>query len=389
VRVCIVTPYDLSRDGGVNRHALGLAAALRRLGHVARVLGPASGAAPEGCDRAGGALPIPANGSVARIGLLVPPAAVRDHLARGGFDIVHVHEPIVPGPGRHALRLARMPVVATFHASDEREAPVVRALRAVASAPLGRIDFGIAVSRAAKRFSRAIYRGRVAVVPNGVDPALFSASPSSAAASDRGPELGLGSSSAGAPRAPVRILFVGRFGEERKGFPILLEAVALLRAAGVEAVLDVAGSGPADRFRGRARGLDVRFHGRLSDAALAARYQAADVFCAPSTRGESFGLVLLEAMAAGCPVVASDLPGYREAARGAALLVPPAEPRALATGLRHAARDRELRGRLVAAGHARAGALSWAAVAARVLRVYRAAAARAPAGIARALDAAG
>jgi phosphatidylinositol alpha-mannosyltransferase len=400
VRVCIVTPYDLSHDGGVNRHALGLAAALRRLGHQARVLGPASGAAPEGCDCVGGAVPVPANGSVARIGLLVAPGAVRDYLARGRFDLVHVHEPIVPGPGRHALRFAKVPVVATFHANDERELPLVRALRAAASGALGRVDFGIAVSRAAKAFSRAIYRGRVAVVPNGVDGALFSATTSSAQPLPRGaPEMKAaapqdqisspppGAAGEGEPGERLRILFVGRFGEERKGFRLLLEAVALLRGAGDDVVLDVVGVGPAGRFQPRARRLGVRFHGRLCDAALAARYRAADVFCAPSIRGESFGLVLLEAMAAGCPVVASDLPGYGEAARGAALLVPPADPAALAVALRRAGGDGALRARLVAAGLSRAGSLSWTAIASRVLHVYRAAATDAAPALERALDA--
>jgi phosphatidylinositol alpha-mannosyltransferase len=375
VRVCIVTPYDLSHDGGVNRHALGLAAALGTLGHEARVLGPASGAVPEGCDRAGGAVPVPANGSVARIGLLVAPGAVRGYLARGGFDVVHVHEPIVPGPARHAVRCARVPVVATFHASDEAEVRVARALRTAASGPLGRVDFGIAVSRAAKAFCRAVYRGRVAVVPNGVDAALFSPPP-------RAPPPGRVRAA-----EPLRILFVGRFGEERKGFPVLLAALGLLRAAGVRAELDVVGAGPAARFAAAARRLGVRFHGRLPDATLAARYRAADVFCAPSTRGESFGLVLLEAMAAGCPVVASELPGYGEAARGSALLVPPGDPAALAAALRRVAHDGALRRRLVEEGLARAGALSWEGIAARVLRIYRTAQASAPRATAWALDA--
>ncbi len=365
MRVCIVTPYDLSHDGGVNRHALGLAAGLRRLGHEARVVGPASGAVPEGCDGIGRALPFPANGSVARIGLFVPPAAMRDYLDRGAFDLVHVHEPIVPGPGRHALRLARVPVVATFHANDERELPLVRALRAAVSGALVRVDFGIAVSRAAKAFSRAVYRGRTAVIPNGVDLSRFARG--DAPRDERG---------------PLHVLFVGRFGEARKGFRQLLEAVAQLRGAGHEVSVDVVGAGPVARFASHGRRLGVRFHGRLPDGALAARYRGADVFCAPSLRGESFGMVLVEAMAAGCPVVASDLPGYAEAARGAALLVRAGDPGALAAALRAAGRDPALRATLVQRGRARAAALSWTGVAARVLDVYRRAGAPGPAAFA-------
>ncbi|HEY6003071.1 MAG TPA: glycosyltransferase family 4 protein, partial [Anaeromyxobacter sp.] len=187
MRVCVFTPYDLSCDGGVNRHATSLARALAALGHEARVAGPASGSVPEGCHALGRALPVPANGSIARVGLLASPRATRDLLAAGAFDLVHVHEPIVPGPGRHALALARVPVVATFHCAAERELPLQRALRRAASGALGRIDFGIAVSQAAKRFARAIHRGRIAVVPNGVDPSRFFPGPGGAGA---GPAAG-------------------------------------------------------------------------------------------------------------------------------------------------------------------------------------------------------
>jgi phosphatidylinositol alpha-mannosyltransferase len=135
----------------------------------------------------------------------------------------------------------------------------------------------------------------------------------------------------------------------------------------------VAGDGPVDRFAVRAQRLGVTLLGRLSDRELAERYRSSDVFCAPSTGGESFGMVIVEAMAAGCPVVASALPGYAEAARGAALLVPPARPAALAEALWRVGQDAELRTQLVARGRTRADALSWARIAARVAQVYQAA----------------
>jgi phosphatidylinositol alpha-mannosyltransferase len=363
VRVCIVSPYDLSHEGGVNGHVRSLARELRSVGHEVRVVGPSSGATPPDCEGLSGVVPVRANGSVARIGLLVPPARIRDLLATGGFELVHVHEPLVPGPGRHALRFAACPVVATFHASAERELRVQRALRTVASAGLSRIDAGIAVSRAAKRFSRAIYRGRTAVVPNGVDLSRF--------AFER--LAGAEAPPAVSPQRPLRVLFVGRFGEPRKGLSSLLDAVALLRGQGRPVEVDVAGDGAPDRFLRRADRLGVRFVGRVSDARLAELYRRADVFCAPSLGGESFGMVLAEAMAAGCPVVASDLPGYAEAARGAALLVPPGDPGPLAVGLWRAGLDPELRARLVERGRARAAALCWTRVALRVLHVYEAA----------------
>ncbi|ACG75481.1 phosphatidylinositol alpha-mannosyltransferase [Anaeromyxobacter sp. K] len=364
MRVCIVTPYDLSHDGGVNRHALGLARALGGLGVEARVLGPASGAVPDGCDGLRGVLPVPANGSVARIGLLVSERATRAYLDAHDFDVVHVHEPIVPGPGRHALRHARGPVVATFHANAEREPWLQSVLRRFASAGLSRVDFGIAVSRQAKRFARPIFRGRIAVIPNGVDRSRFGAD------TDAAPRP---------PHAPPRVLFVGRFGEPRKGLAVLLDAAERLRARGEAVDIEVVGDGPADRWAGRAARAGVRFLGRVSDDALARAYRDGDVFCAPSLGGESFGMVLAEAMAAGCPVVASDIPGYAEAARGAALLVRAGDPDALATALWRAAHDPGLRARLWARGRARADALCWSRVAARVLHIYQVAGAGSPA----------
>jgi phosphatidylinositol alpha-mannosyltransferase len=353
--VCIVTPYDLSHDGGVNRHVRSLARALAALGHEADVIGPASGDVPAGCRGLSRAFPVPANGSVARIGLLASPRATRERLLAGGYDVVHVHEPIVPGPGRHALRFSRVPVVATFHANAERELPLQRILRRFASSGLSRIAYGIAVSREAKRFSRTIFRGRTAIIPNGVDLERF------AGARPAPP----------APGAPLRALFVGRFGEPRKGFAVLLDAAALLQRQGRPMRVTVVGSGPVERYAARAARLGLELLGRLDDAALAARYRESDVFCAPSLGGESFGMVLVEAMAAGCPVVASDIPGYAEASGGAARLVPPDDPAALAEALWRVGQDAALRARLVALGRARAEALSWTRVAARVARVYQ------------------
>lgn len=360
MRVCIVSPYDLSHEGGVSRHARSLAAALIEQGVEARVVGPSSGVVPAGCDGLGGVVPVRANGSVARIGLLVPPHATREYLADHRFDLVHVHEPIVPGPGRHALRFAGVPVVATFHCNAERELGLQKVLRRVASGGLSRIAMGIAVSRQAKRFARTIYRGRIAVVPNGVDLSRFESVPSRARIVERG-------------SGPLRVLFVGRFGESRKGLSVLMDAVTLLRAQGRDVAVDVVGAGPAERFAARAERIGVRFLGRVTDDALAAAYRQSDVFCAPSLGGESFGMVLVEAMASGCPVVASDIPGYAEAARGAALLAAPGDAGALAVALWRA-RDPLTRERLASRGRARAAALCWSRVAARVLHVYRVAA---------------
>jgi phosphatidylinositol alpha-mannosyltransferase len=355
MRVCLVTPYDLSADGGVNRHTLGLAEALRRMGDDVSVLGPASGRRPPGTDGIGGAIPIPANGSVARIGLFTRAGAVRDYLERGRFDVVHVHEALVPGPSRLALRLAGVPVVGTFHASSENEGWLGRSLRRAASLPLERLGRAIAVSEPAARFLQKVYAGPVAIIPNGLDTAAFaSGQQRSRARVDR----------------PLSVLFVGRFGEPRKGLRYLLEAVALVRKQGCRLELTVAGEGPRACFEPLARRAGARFVGRLGDDELAASYREADVFCAPSIGGESFGLVLAEAMAAGCPVLASDLPGYAEAAAGAAMLVPRADPTALASALRRLEAEPLLRQRLHQRGLVRAAELDWRKVALRVRAVY-------------------
>jgi phosphatidylinositol alpha-mannosyltransferase len=279
--------------------------------------------------------------------------------------VVHVHEPIVPGPGRDALRAWRGPLVATFHANAEHEIPLQRLLRWFASAGLGRIDRAVAVSRQAKRFSRTIFRGRTAVIPNGVDLSRFHPAARAPAAGDPGTRR-------------LEVLFVGRFGEPRKGLAVLVEAARRLRSAGRDVGVTVVGAGPAERFAASARDAGLRFEGRLPDEELALRLARADVFCAPSLGGESFGMVLVEAMAAGCPVVASDIPGYAEAARGAGLLFRPGRPDALADALLRVAGDPPLRARLGERGRARAETLGWSHVAQRVLRIYRQAGAPGP-----------
>ena len=358
MKVGIFTPYDLSHEGGVNRHARALARALERCGHAARVVGPASGAVPEGCEGLRGVVPIRANGSVARIGLFTSRRAVAGILERERFDLLHVHEPLVPGPARLALRLASVPVVATFHANSEREVPLLALVRRIGAVGLSRIAHGIAVSREAKRFSRVIYRGRTAVIPNGVELAHYGAAIRPV---DRSAPIS----------APLEVLFVGRFGEERKGLPVLLDAASRLVTSGRAVALTVIGDGPAERFEAAGRRANARFLCRVGEREILDALARCDVFCAPSLFGESFGMVVVEAMAAGCPVVASDIPGYAEAARGAALLVPPGDAAALAEALWRVGQDGPLRARLAARGVARAQVLDWSRVAEHVLRIYR------------------
>jgi phosphatidylinositol alpha-mannosyltransferase len=367
MRVCLVTPYDLSCDGGVNRHVRALAHALRLHGHEASVFGPASGPSPPDCDSLPGIVSFSANGSKARIGLLVPRRAVRRYLYDGAFDVVHVHEPCIPGIARHAAATDFVSRVVTFHTYAERESAAVRLLRRTLARPLRDIPTGIAVSRVAAAFARRVFRGSVRLIPNGIDLSTFGAPARPRSAPYREPnENG----------QPLRVLFVGRYDEPRKGLRYLLAAACLIRESGRAIEVRIAGQGNREAFAGIAARAGAVFLGRLTDSALANEYQSAGVFCAPATHGESFGLVLVEAMACGCPVVASDIRGYREASNGAAILAPPSDAAALAQALQRMANDHRLRQQAIGLGARRAQELSWTSLAGEVISVYESAMSR-------------
>ncbi len=364
MRVCLVTPYDLSCDGGVNRHVRALAHALRIHGHEASVFGPASGPSPPDCDSLPGIVSLSANGSKARIGLLVPRRAVRRYLYDGEFDVVHVHEPCIPGIARHAAATEFVSRVVTFHTYAERESAPVRMLRRTLARPLRDIPNGIAVSRVAAAFARRVFRGSIRLIPNGIDLSTFGASARPRSAHNR--ELDESDQ-------PVRLLFVGRYDEPRKGLRHLLAAACLIRESGRAIEVRIAGQGNRESFAGIAARAGAVFLGRLTDDALANEYRSADVFCAPATHGESFGLVLVEAMACGCPVVASDIRGYREASNGAAVLAPPSDANALANALQRMADDHSLKQQAIVLGARRAQELSWTSLASEVISVYESA----------------
>jgi phosphatidylinositol alpha-mannosyltransferase len=333
LRVAMVCPYSLSRPGGVQGQATGLARALRRRGHRVAVLAPTDGRTqdfledPE-TDAAGGiggqltvpigrALGMRSNGSVAPVALS-PLAAdrVERFVRRNRIDVVHLHEPLAPAAGYGVLLRHPAPVVATFHRSGGSAwyralSPAVRRARA-------RIDVACAVSEAARRTAADALGGDYDVLFNGVDVEHF------AMASPR--------TSDGRPT----VLFVGRH-EDRKGLGVLLDAFGRMG----EGQLWIAGGGPrtADLRRHHPPSDRLRWLGLLTEEEKAAAVAGADVLCAPSLRGESFGVVLLEGMAGRCVVVASDIDGYREAAGGHAELVPPGDPAALAGALQRALRD--------------------------------------------------
>ncbi|HEY3886241.1 MAG TPA: glycosyltransferase family 4 protein, partial [Vicinamibacterales bacterium] len=361
MRICLVTPYDLSHDGGVNRHVIALAGALGHLGHDTHVLGPASGATPPRCHGIPGVVALPANGSRARIGLFVSGRAVRRHLRDGRYHIVHVHEPWVPGPSRDAVKCASAPIVATFHSYAESETRLTRMARRALARPLRRVSCGIAVSDVAAAFARRVFAGPIDVVPNGIDSAMF-ATPTAPHGDD--------SLIVSRKPGPLRLLFVGRFDEPRKGLRHFLRAAAVIRGRGYGLETAVVGYGDPHPFAALARQADARFLGRVDDQTLVEMYRWCDVFCAPSTHGESFGVVLIEAMASGRPVVASDIPGYRDASVGAAILVPPADHEALAAAILHAANDERLRRSVVRRGCQRAHELAWSRLALTINSLY-------------------
>ena len=315
----MLCPYSLSRPGGVQGQVIGLARALTAAGHDTVVLAPADGdvdvpgLTPAAVVRLGGSVALPANGSVAPVSLS-PAAAVRAVRAvrAGGFDVLHLHEPLAPGPGYGCLVACALPKIGTFHRAGASTA--YRLLRPLARLAANRLAVRCAVSAEAESTARDALGGSYEIVGNGIDMERFArASPWTT----DGPT----------------ILFVGRH-EERKGLEVLLDAVGGLDAAHAPTVW-VAGQGPDTERLQRRHPPSPRlvWLGRVGDDELAARLAGAHVLCAPSLGGESFGVVLLEAMGARTAVVASGLPGYASVVGDHAVLVPPGDVEALRLAL--------------------------------------------------------
>ncbi|MFN2568977.1 MAG: glycosyltransferase family 4 protein [Candidatus Dormibacteria bacterium] len=366
MKVCLVSPYDFMHPGGVTEHVRHLAATLRRRGHQVTILAPSSIVGDDhgisGYIRIGRSVPVRSNGSVARIALsfhLV--RRVRSLLNEEDFDIVHYHEPLVPALPITVLRFHRGANVATFHAMARRNLGYYYA-RPFLRRYFRRLHSCIAVSTPARGFIGRYFQGDYRVIPNGIDVSRFNPS--------RPPMEGL--------RTPGRqtILHVGRL-EKRKGFMGLLKAYAELRTRRSEPRLVVVGDGPMrEEYEEYVRDHqipDVLFCGHVEADLLPRYYTAADVFCAPATGGESFGIVLLEAMASGVPVVASAIAGFGEvvAAGTDGLLLPPRQPRAWSAELERLLDDPARRRSLADAGLLKAQAFAWERVADSILDVYR------------------
>ena len=325
MRIALVCPYAWDRPGGVQSHVRSLATALVGAGHDVTVVAPTSGrsaATPENetfnLKAVGRTVPVPANGSVAPIafGLRVG-ARTRAALDEFRPDVVHAHEPLIPSVSLLAVRASKAPVVGTFHASTESS------LGYAAAQPwlkheVKKIRYRTAVSEAARSLADRYFPGDYAIVPNGIDVDRFAgASP-----------LDLGDKKT--------ILFLGRL-EKRKGLEVLIQTVASLRD--LDPKLVVVGQGPREKpAKALARKLriDAEWVGAVDDDTIPRLYKSADVFAAPNLGGESFGIVLLEAMAAGAPLVCSDLEAFVNVAGDAAFVAARKNPRALAAAVRNA-----------------------------------------------------
>lgn len=359
MNVAIVCPYAWDRFGGVQSHVRALAHALKARGHTVGVLAPQSsgwdGETPDGVTFVGRALSVPANGSMAPLAF-GPLAAAGIRRALGALepDVVHVHEPLIPSLSLLALWNAEAPTVGTFHAAAESSFGY-RASRPVLARAASRLTVRTAVSEAARGLVSRYFPGEYELTPNGVEVQRFS----TADPMDLGPKK--------------KVLFLGRL-EKRKGLDVLIEAMTFLRDLDVRLV--VAGGGPEERFSrsfARRLGIDATFVGRLSEDNLPRAFRAADVYCAPGLGGESFGIVLAEAMAAGAPVVCSDLPAFRSVVGDAALLVPPDEPAALARALRRTLTQPDVVEGMAARGREVADRFDWTRLAEGVEGIYESA----------------
>jgi phosphatidylinositol alpha-mannosyltransferase len=362
LKVGIVSPYGYPHPGGVNDHVRNQYEQLTALGHDAWIITSKYGRQRESeghIIRLGTGWAFPANGSVGRVTLSLRfKQQARELLDAERFDILHFHEPLVPFLSPTLLDASRTVNIATFHAFGGFS-PSYWVGRRFAGRLAERLHGRIAVSGAARHFISRYFPGDYEIIPNGVDLDLYA---------DAEPFDGLRDGT-------LNILFVGRF-EERKGLGHLLRAYHRLRKRRVDARLLVVGTGPKAREYRRFVGLrgirDVEFLGRVSDHDKARYFASADIFCAPATGQESFGIVLLEAMAAGVPIVASDIHGYKQVVQRnvQGLLVEPKNQRALAAALYALARDPELRHEMGEAGRATAPDYSWPRVTERIIDFY-------------------
>jgi phosphatidylinositol alpha-mannosyltransferase len=360
MRIGMVCPYSFDVPGGVQSHVLQLAEVMVGRGHDVSVLAPSSSHVklPDYVVSGGKAVPIPYNGSVAR--LRFGPAThrkVKRWLSDGKFDVLHLHEPNAPSLSMLALMIAEGPIVATFHTSTTKSL-TLSVFQGILRPWHEKIVGRIAVSDLARRWQMEALGSDAVEIPNGVDVASFASAP----------RLD------GYPRPGKSVLFLGRFDEPRKGMAVLLAALPALVERFPDVEILIVGRGDEDELRDDAGSLagHLRFLGQADDVAKASAMRSADVYCAPNTGGESFGIVLVEAMAAGTAVVASDLDAFRRVLHEgqAGRLVPVDDPVALAAALVEVLENDVARERYVEAAAEAVRRYDWSVVARHIMRVY-------------------
>jgi phosphatidylinositol alpha-mannosyltransferase len=361
VRIGIVSPYSFDIPGGVQNHIMDLSEALIGLGHEVSVLAPADDDAelPSYVVSAGRAVPLPYNGSVARIAFgPVSTARVRRWLKHGEFDVLHVHEPLSPSLSFLAVLSARGPVVATFHTAMTRSR-ALSGLQSFLQPVIEKITARIAVSELARKVQVEHLGGGAVEIPNGVAVRKFASAPPLPGWPGPGGTLG----------------FLGRFTEPRKGFPLLRTAFVELAQKRPGLRLLVAGPGDRDELYNDIPDFlheRVEFLGLVSEADKARMLRSVDVYVAPNTGGESFGMILTEAMAAGAAIAASDLDAFRRVLDGgrAGALFPNGDASALTNLLAELLDDPERRADLASCARTVVATFDWPSVANRVLEVY-------------------
>lgn len=366
MKVALVSPYDYPYPGGVTNHVRHLYIELKEMGHEVRIMAPSSNRNLEkeldDVYRIGGVRRIPANGSIARITLSFRLARrVREVLAYEKFDIIHAHEPLMPSLPPTVLKYSEAVNIGTFHAYRGSYYGYFYG-RPVLRHAFRNLDGRIAVSLSAKKFVRQYFMAPYKIIPNGVQTDLFDPSRVSPL-----PEFDDGR---------PNILFVGR-PEKRKGVGYLLRAYPHIKEAFPTARFIIVGAGdwedsPYRAYIERHKMRDIVIIGRVTEDELPRYHRSSHVFCAPAIGGESFGLVLLEAMAAGLPVVASNIEGYRQVLTDGreGILVPPRDANAVAQAVCRLLQDRSLAAEMSEWGLRTSARYSWGSVAAQIIDFY-------------------
>ncbi|MEO8256209.1 MAG: glycosyltransferase family 4 protein [Acidobacteriota bacterium] len=361
LRIGVCAPYDLGRDGGVNSHIRAQARALRRLGHDVRVFGASSAPLIDGELALSTCVSLTIGGTETGIG--IDPRAwwrVAALFRAARFDLLHLHEPLMPLVPWFALRQAAVPVVATFHTHRDGGHRWYGPYQPLLAPLMRRVATRLAVSGAAHRTVARDFPGRYEIVPNGIDVDRFRAPAARPAAM---------------PERLRFVLFVGRL-EPRKGVDRLIRAMTIVQAHAPDARLVMVGDGP-DRLSlealAREAQIGAAFAGRVPDDLLPAYYRAADIVCSPALGDESFGIVLLEAMAAERPIVATRIDGYAELLdrAGSGRLVDVDDPVALAREIIALLDAPDLRRTLGARGAAFVRDYDWDPIARRLETIYR------------------